>query len=233
MRIGCGEQGEGQVVNTLTSITNPKTLFALLVNSCVSILVPLAIELVSGGLSTLQSVGVGLAVFVWLTSIEALALIREVFELRVGEVRIWEDRLATDNVLSDIRTGLHDMAGHAVLRDAFFLDYYRRELALVRQQVKNTLANLEIPIERHHIESTEKLLSVFDNAAHSSFWATAVCGDIGDSFDVTYQFYFNAWVRRLRDGTVDDLRRIFVFSDTAELLRPNTLKLLAFHRHAA
>ena len=208
----------------------------LLINIVVSVGIPLIINLFQKdkwdrGSITLDTV-LALALFITFTAVEILIRLDRVYSLRTGEVALWKDKDKTDHLLSDIRGGLHEIIVERNLRNSFFIDHYQRELGVLRSQVQRTITDSEVPIERHHIESTYVLLSLYEQKEHSVFRATAVCSDVGDTFDVTYQVYFREWMRRLHDGKVGSLRRLFLYSDPNELMTQNNLKLLAVHNQS-
>nr|WP_321441116.1 hypothetical protein [uncultured Hyphomonas sp.] len=164
-----------------------------------------------------------------LTLGEILFYVKSTHDLRVGEVELWEFRRGVDGVIGEIRTGLHHVIADDNLRDSFFLDHYRRELELLQKRVQHTISKREVLLDRHHIDSTEVLLSLYDSPDHTDFLATHVVSDITDDFDVTYQVYFFAWLERLKSRKVKSIKRLFVYDSIDEFSRQNAWKLAAYH----
>jgi len=199
-------------------------------NFVVGVGLPLLVDVFSErALSRTEQALVALAIFTALSAVEILLKVESIYGLRLTEFGIWKQRNSLDQTLNEIRTGLHDIVVDSGTRDTFFLDHYARELDFLNGRVQDTIANREIQIERHHIDSTHVLLSIYDSPDNTVFRATAVCADVGDEFDITYEVYFNEWLKRLKNGTVTSLRRIFIYSSREELAHPNLIKLLAFH----
>lgn len=206
------------------------TILLLIVNIIVGVGIPF---LVSRFSATPLSLGEGtllaFLILMTLTLIEVLFIVKLTYDLKVGELEIWDHRQGVDGVIGKIRTGLHHVIADENLRDSFFLDHYRRELELLLSRIQHTISKREVLLDRHHIDSTEVLLSLYDSSDHEEFLATHVVGDITDYFDVTYQVYFDAWLKRLKEGKVKSLRRLFVYEDEKEFERLNARKLAAFH----
>jgi hypothetical protein len=215
---------------SLKGLDRQRVALLLLGNLVVGIGLPIAISLLAKkSVDNVQSGIVGLLIFTALTAVEALLRVDQLYAVRVGQAELWRQRSAVDSTLIEVRTGLHEIIADESLRDSFFLDYYQRELDLVKSRVRDTIANREILIDRHHIDSTYVLLSMYDKPEHKEFRATTVLQDVGDTFDVTYEVYFHEWLKRLNAGKVTTLRRLFILDKPEELNRENVRKLLAFH----
>lgn len=206
------------------------TILLLLINLVIGVGVPFLVSLLSSTPLTLgEGTMLAFLILMTLTLGEILFYVKNTHDLRVGEVKLWEYRKGVDGVIGEIRTGLHHVIADDNLRDSFFLDHYRRELELLQSRVQHTISKREVLLDRHHIDSTEVLLSLYDSSDHTTFLATHVVRDITDEFDVTYQVYFFAWLERLKAKKVKSLKRLFVYDHIDEFERQNAWKLAAFH----
>lgn len=202
----------------------------LAANIVAGVLTPLGLSWLGGvefGLA--QGTIVGLLITLTLTAAELLLKVEEIYSLRRDEVELWAARKGIDDVLTGIRTGLHTMVADDSLRDSFYLDYYSRELALTNTRVQNTVVRKEILLDRHHIDSTRVLLSIYDSKEHTVFRAIAPLGDVSSDFDVTFSIYFHAWIDMLKSNKVKSLKRIFIYSDKSEFENQYARKLVAVH----
>lgn len=207
------------------------TIF-LILNTIAGIGLPLGINLYDpNALTLLDGVIVGLLTVVGLTLFELAYSVSSLVALRTQEYDLWTDRTDADRALSGIRSGLHTMIVDGELRDSFFLDHYSRELELINSRIQTTITRKEMLLDRFHIDSTDVLLSLYDQKSHNQFLATHVLADVTDVFDVTYQMYFFAWLDRLKTKKVRSLKRLFVLERNEELERENVQKLLAFHNN--
>lgn len=192
-------------------------------------LTPLGLSWLTGSsLSLAEGTTVALLTVLSLSAGELIYKVEQLYSLRRGEIEFWNLREGIDNTLVKIRTGLHSIVADPSLRDSFYLDHYSRELQLIESHVQTTIARKEIPLERHHIDSTKVLLSLFQSKKHNSFRATSLLSDIGDDFDVTFQIYFREWFRLINRKKVQ-VQRLFIYGDLSELSSTNARKLLAFH----
>ena len=208
------------------------SVIVIIVNIATGIGIPLIVRFFTPmALSGFESVLLGLLIIISLSLFEAIFALASIKSIRLSEYEIWSNRLNIDRMLENVRTSLHKIVVDDELRDSFFLDHYTRELALLDDRLQTTITRKQMLLDRFHIESTEVLLSLYDRSEHTEFLATHVLADITELFDVTYQFYFDAWLKRLKSQKVKSLRRLFILDDSEELGRPNVRKLLAFHNN--
>jgi hypothetical protein len=209
-----------------------KATIFLILNVVAGIGLPFGISLYDPtALTLLDGVIVGLLTVVGLTLFELVYAVFSLVALRTQEYKLWVSRTNVDTTLTSIRSGLHTIILDDELRDSFFLDHYTRELELVDSRIQTTITRKEMLLDRFHIDSTEVLLALFDDRSHNQFLATHVLADVTDSFDVTYQMYFFAWLEKLETKKVKSLKRLFILEDETELERENVKRLLAFHNN--
>lgn len=202
----------------------------LLGNVIVGVGVPLIVASLAGiDLTVEEGALVSLLAVLVLTLAEMLYKIEQMRSQYLSELETWDRRQAVDDTLSRVRAGLHQLVLDEDLRDSFYLDHYQRDLELLVSRVQASLNTKEIQIERHHIDSTEVLLSIYDRKEHSIFRATHCLSDITDSFDPTFRVYFHAWLERLKSRKVKEFRRLFIVDSAAQFDHVNTRKLIAFH----
>lgn len=204
-----------------------RTVALLAANVIVGVVAPFIVGAITP-ISVLEGGLVSLLTVVVLSLGEVLLKLERLIATRAYEVKLWDRQQAIDALLSDLRSGLYEIVSDDLLRDSFYLAQYQRDLDAVNARIKNTVLNKEILIERHHIDSTEILLSIYDSPEHNLFRATHSCSDVTDHFDVTYEYYFHAWLARLEARKVE-IRRLFIFDDVQDFQRPLVMKLLAFH----
>ncbi len=200
------------------------------INSLLAVAIPVILNWANPQLLTLSDdIVVGFLVGIALTMSELLFFAYLLNGRAVEQVRLWQSKSAVDSQLSDIRSLLHELIDNSSVADDFFLEHYRYEIELLRTWLQCTVTRKEISIERHHIEATDALLALYDKKQHDTFRATHLLWETGEVFDVTYQFYFDAWLRRLRDEKVRTLKRMFVYNSEEDFGLPLARKLLAFH----
>jgi len=206
-----------------------KVAVTLLINLTIAIIVPILLEYFQKNVFSLTNeIVIGFLIATTLALGEILYLTQHIYDTDIKQAELWGHKASIDSVISDIRAGMHNLIQEQQA-DGFYVEHYRNELLLIQNRLQATNARKEIILDRHHISATHALLSVFDDPKHKLFRATHLLWETGEEFDVTYQVYFNAWLEKLRDKKVGEIRRVFVYHDPSDFQIKNAKKLLAFH----
>jgi hypothetical protein len=152
-------------------------------NVIIGVGVPLIVEWITPvQLDPLQGAIIAMLVILILTTVEALARIEQVYAIRRRESDLWTQRSGVDATTADIQAGLHQLITDDELQDSFYLDHYNKELQQLRSRIQATILTKEIYLDRHHIDATKVLLSIYNSPKHAEFRATHVLADITDVF---------------------------------------------------
>lgn len=193
--------------------------------------IPMMVDLVSKDLFKFnEEVLIGLMIAISMTLAETLYMVQHIYETELIQSEAGEIRTQLDIQLHNIRSSMQALAS-AQDGDAFYFAHYFGELQFVQHRLLDAIGRYELVLDRHHIDGTNKLLSIFDGSQHSEFCATHpmwVWANI-NTFDITYQVYFEKWIEKLIKREVKVLRRIFVYRNLSEFDTFLSRKLVAFH----
>lgn len=206
-----------------------KVAITLSVNLITAVVIPLILDYFSKSLFSLtDEVIIGFLIAITMSLAELVFLTQHIYDTEIKQAELWEQKHAIDGVISNMRANMHSIIEN-YHSEGFYFEHYKSELLWIQNRLQDTIGRKEITLDRHHIDATHALLSIFDAPQHNTFRATHLLWEMGDEFDVTYQVYFNAWLDKLKEGKVTEIRRVFVYRDLNDLCGRNARKLLAFH----
>lgn len=215
-----------------TVITAAKAGGLVFVNLVIAIVLPLLLDYFKSGLFNLsEEIIIGFLVIITLTLSEAFIYIYLLNSRSIQQLDVWQSKSDIDSLLNDIRYHMHKLIDNSEIQDKFFLEHYRYEIKQLKSWLQNTITKNEIPIERNHIEATDTLLAIYDRKSDDTFLASHLLWETGDNFDVTYQFYFNAWIKKIKENNVQQLNRLFIYRTKEDFKIPLARKLVAFHNN--
>lgn len=207
-----------------------QSLLLLSFNLIGAILFPLIINYATNNsLLLTDEIILGFLFAITLVLIELLFYIKIIHSLKIEHTKLWKYKNEIDLYIFSIRNSMHTIIDDENKKYDFFYEHYKYELGLIRKHLEDTLTRNEIIIERNHIENTNTLLSLYNERKHNIFRATHLLWLTDDTFDVTYKFYFEAWLEKLNNGKVKTIQRLFVYKDLEDFNIMNARKLLAFH----
>ena len=207
-----------------------KVAIMIVINIIVAATIPLLLDYFNKDLFTLTNeIILGFLIKITLSLSELIYLTQQIYNTDIILSDIWDNKHEIDSVIGNIRKNLHDIIQHQS-SDNFYFEHYKSELLWIEGRLRDTIGRKEIVLDRHHINATNALLSIFDSKDHNTFRATHLLWQTGDKFDVTYQVYFKAWIEKLKEGKVREIRRVFVYDKSDDLESKNAKKLLAYHR---
>ena len=205
----------------------------IVVNLIIGIGIPIIVGLASKNETDaprlIDSFILGVTIVAVLTVCELLIRLQMLHNLRRGEVELWKNRHDLDMQIHDIRELLHELQIKEGAILALLVPYYRKELEKLRRNLTDSVGHLQVTVDNHHIETASIAMAVFDSNDHDTFRATLSGYDGGTDISPTFILYFHEWMKRVTKGKVKHLKRLFIYSDAADLKNGHTHRLAAWH----
>lgn len=192
-----------------------------------SVIVPIIAGYVSGGnIAGIDKVLLGLLMFLVSSVVQLNIEVSAIKKQRNADLKLWDIREEIDMGLINIRKSFVDIVNR---RNTLYRQYFAQRIIQLEQVISEAASASEELLVDQDSDTTEMMLQEFAGKTDHIIRFTHYFKDNDFLFDVHASQFFSEVGRKVSQGMIKEVRRLFVMTDESELSEARTVRLLQFH----
>jgi hypothetical protein len=182
-------------------------------------------------LSSYEQIVLGVLVFLTTTAAMNAYEISKILGIRQSEQELWRLQNETDATLSNVRASLAAINAMLPLEKNFYAQYFHKVLITVADAAHQAAAQGELITDERIFGTTDILLQVMKQSDCPKLKLVHSMDNHPNEFDFTTwaRNYYHQLGEMASSGKVS-IRRLFIYSNAAELEQPLAQHLFAYHK---
>jgi hypothetical protein len=176
-----------------------------------------------------QAIIFGLTITAALISAEVFFHLKKMIEADEIRFKLWDTIEIIDNKLSMIRKCYHFICENQDVTPDLFQKYFEDRIEVLHKSINDTSKTQELMIDQRHFSHTKIALDCFHNEPEDIFRAVHIFKDNEFFLHGYPQEYSHEITKKLKGKKIQQVKRLLIYMDDAELNLPSSLLIIKSH----
>jgi hypothetical protein len=220
----------GRQISRTLSQNRLQLLTRVLGTLLASVILPLVIGVILGNkITAIDQFFLGVLTFVSCSIVTIAYDILLLRQQKTHEAEVDFIRDEFDVCLANIRNSYNELIKSRRIKNDLFTEYFGEAIKAFEESIYEAATKHDLFVDENHFSTISLLLATFEGRPSDIIRLVQYMEDLSFMFDIWSRHYYRRLVGMIEDGTVREVRRLFIYTDPSEMEAPDAKRLLDFH----